>query len=101
MCFHDCSLGKYRHIDVSKYSNEDKADAITNRILERILPVGELVTFAENFRSGRLRVKDEEEAKNYTNAYLIWQKNQTIHMLCKDSNEFFPKAQIYLQEITL
>ncbi len=63
MCFHDCPLGMYRHIDVSKYSNEDKADAIANRILERILPVGGLVTFAENFRSGRLGVKDEEEAK--------------------------------------
>lgn len=62
ICCNDCSLGKYRHIDVSKYSNEDKADAITNRILERILPVGGLMTFAENFRSGRLDVKDEEEA---------------------------------------
>lgn len=62
ICCNDCSLGKYRHIDVSKYSNEDKADAITNRILERILPVGGLMTFAENFRSGRLGVKDEEEA---------------------------------------
>lgn len=62
MCSNDCSLGKYRHIDVSKYSNEDKADTITNRILERILPVGGLMTFAENFKSGRLGVKDEEEA---------------------------------------
>lgn len=62
MCSNDCYLGKYRHIDVSKYSNEDKIDAITNRILERILPVGGLMTFAENFRSGRLGVKDEEEA---------------------------------------
>ena len=62
VCSNDCSLRKYRHIDVSKYSNEDKADAITNRILERILPVGGLMTFAENFRSGRLGVKDEEEA---------------------------------------
>jgi hypothetical protein len=60
MCFHDCSLGKCRHIDVSKYNNEDKADAIANRILERILPIGGLVTFAENFRSGRLGAKDEE-----------------------------------------
>lgn len=62
ICCNDCSLGKYRHINVSKYSNEDKADAITNRILERILPVGGLMTFAENFRSRRLGVKDEEEA---------------------------------------
>lgn len=62
MCSNDCSLGKYRHIDVSKYSNEDKADTITNRVLERILPVGGLMTFAENFKSGRLGVKDEEEA---------------------------------------
>lgn len=63
ICSNDCSLGKYRHIDVSKYSNEDKADAITNRILERILPVGGLMTFADNFRTGRLGVKDEEEVK--------------------------------------
>ena len=62
MCSNDCSLGKYRHIDVSKYFNEDKADTITNRVLERILPVGGLMTFAENFKSGRLGVKDEEEA---------------------------------------
>ena len=47
---------------MSKYSNKDKADAITNRILERILPVGGLMTFAENFRSGRLGVKDEGES---------------------------------------
>ena len=63
MCSNDCSLGKYQHIDVSKYPNEDKADAITDLILQRILPVGGLMTFAENFRTGRLGVKDEEEAK--------------------------------------
>lgn len=62
MCSNDCSLGKYLHIDVSEYSNEDIIDAITNRILERILPIGGLMTFAENFRTGRLGVKDEEEA---------------------------------------
>lgn len=48
MCCNDCSLGKYPHIDVSEYPNEDKTDAITNRILERILPIGGLMTFAEN-----------------------------------------------------
>lgn len=62
MCSNDCSLVKYPHIDVSEYPNEDKTDAITNRILERILPVGGLMTFAENFKSGRLGVKDKEEA---------------------------------------
>lgn len=62
ICSDDCSLGKYRHIDVSKYNSEDKTDAITNRILERILPVGGLMTSAENFRSGRFGVKDEAEA---------------------------------------
>ena len=63
MCSNDCSLGKYPHINVSEYPNEDIIDAITNRILERILPVGGLMTFADNFRTGRLGVKDEEEAK--------------------------------------
>lgn len=62
MCCIDCSLGKYPHIDVSEYPNEDKTDVITNRILERILPIGGLMTFAENFRTGRLGIKDEEEA---------------------------------------
>lgn len=63
MCSNDSSLGKYPHIDVSEYSNEDIIDAIANRILERILPVGGLMTFADNFRTGRLGLKDEEEAK--------------------------------------
>ena len=62
MCCNDCSLGKYPHIDVSKFLEEDKADTLTNRILERILPVGGLITFADNFRTGRLGVKDEAEA---------------------------------------
>ena len=63
MCSNDCSLGKYPHINVSEYPNEDIIDAITNRILERILPIGGLMTFADNFRTGRLGVKDEEETK--------------------------------------
>lgn len=63
MCSYDCSLGKYRHIDISEYADEDKADVVTNKILERVLPVGGLFTFAENFRTGRLGVNDEEEAK--------------------------------------
>lgn len=70
MCCNDCSLGKHSHIDVSKYLDEDRADSITNRILERILPVGGLMTFSDNFRTGRLGVKDEEEAKKL-NKYLF------------------------------
>ena len=62
MCSNDCSLAKYPHINVSEYPDKDIIDAITNRILERILPIGGLMTFAENFRTGRLGVKDEEEA---------------------------------------
>lgn len=62
MCSNDCSLAKYPHINVSEYPDKDIIDAITNKILERILPIGGLMTFAENFRTGRLGVKDEEEA---------------------------------------
>ena len=82
MCNNDCSLEKYRHIDVSKYSNEDKADTITNRILERILPVGGLMTFADNFRTGRLGVKDEEEAKKlYKHLFDMAEKSDNPYAL--------------------
>lgn len=82
MCSNDCYLRKYRHIDVSKYSNEDKADTITNRILERILPVGGLMTFADNFRTGRLGVKDEEEAKKlYKHLFDIAEKSDNPYAL--------------------
>ncbi len=82
MCSNDCYLGKYRHIDVSKYSNEDKADTITNRILERILPVGGLMTFADNFRTGRLGVKDEEEAKKlYKHLFDMAEKSDNPYAL--------------------
>lgn len=63
MCSNDSSLAKYPHINVSEYPDKDIIDAITNRILERILPVGGLMTFADNFRTGRLGLKDEKEAK--------------------------------------
>lgn len=62
ICNNNRSLGKYPHIDVSNSPEGDKPDAITNQILERILPVGGLMTFADNFRTGRLGVKDEDEA---------------------------------------
>lgn len=67
MCCNDCSLGKYPHIDVSEHPNEDKADAIANQILYKILPIGGLATFAENFRTGRFGVKDEIEAQKLEN----------------------------------
>ena len=63
MCSNDSSLGKYPYIDVSEYSYEEKADIITNQILEKILPLGGLITYAENFKTGRLGVRDEEEAQ--------------------------------------
>lgn len=62
-CCNDYSLGKYPHIDVSESSYEEKADIITNQILEKILPLGGLITYAENFKTGRLGVRDEEEAQ--------------------------------------
>lgn len=61
-CNNDNILSKYQIIDVSDSSDKEKADDITNRILDRILPVGGLMTHAENFRTGRMGVKDKEEA---------------------------------------
>lgn len=82
MCCNDCSLGKYPHVDVSVFSEEDKVDAIANRILERILPVGGLMTFAENFRTGRLGVKDEKEAeKIYKFLYDMAEKSDNPYAL--------------------
>ncbi len=82
MCGNDCSLGKYPHINVSEYPNEDIIDAITNRILERILPVGGLMTFADNFRTGRLGVKDEEEAKKlYKHLFDMAEKSDNPYAL--------------------
>lgn len=66
-CSSDCSLAKYQHIDVSGFSDKDKADAITNLILENILPIGGLITFAENFRLGRLGIIDIEESQKLYN----------------------------------
>ena len=62
LCNNDCSIGRYPYIDMSKYTDIDKANAVTNCILDKILPVGGLMTFADNFRTGKLGVKDEEEA---------------------------------------
>ena len=82
ICSNDCALGKYPHINVSEYPDEDIIDAITNRILERILPVGGLMTFADNFRTGRLGVKDEKEAKNlYKYLFDMAQKSDNPYAL--------------------
>ena len=43
-------------------SPEDKADQVANTILEKVFPIGSLITFADNFRTGQLGEKDEAEA---------------------------------------
>lgn len=62
MCINDCSLGKYKHISIGHISGGEKADAVVDIILDRVLPIGGLKTYADNFLSGRLGIKDEEEA---------------------------------------
>lgn len=61
-CYNDCSLGKYKHTNIGDIPDDEKADTVVNIILDRILPIGGLKTHADNFLSGRLGVKDEEEA---------------------------------------
>ena len=43
-------------------SPEEKADQVANTILEKVFPIGSLITFADNFRTGQLGEKDEAEA---------------------------------------
>lgn len=62
ICSNNGFLQKFQHINVSDSSDEDKSDAVVNQILDEILPVGGLMTYAENFRTGRLCIKDYDEA---------------------------------------
>lgn len=61
-CSHDPSLGRYPHINLGMVSPEEKADQVANTILEKVFPIGSLITFADNFRTGQLGEKDEAEA---------------------------------------
>ena len=61
-CSNDPSLGRYRHIGLGHIPIEHKADEVTNTILGKIFPIGSLITFADNFRTGQFGEEDENEA---------------------------------------
>lgn len=62
-CLEDHNLSKYKRVNINNTSEEEMADTIVNRILEMIFPLGVLMTYEENFKTGRLGVKDEDESR--------------------------------------
>ena len=77
-------LHKYPHIhvNVSEFLDEDKADAATNLILSNILPIGGMMTFADNFRIGRFGLKDKKEAQEiYRFLFKQAEKSDNPHAL--------------------
>lgn len=62
MASNDLTLLSYHPIKLLGQNAKEKADEITNCILEKSYGLFEMLTYAENFRNGRFGITDVEEA---------------------------------------